>query len=83
MERVGTEFVLSKEFAFGEEINPEIIMEDKGITQFENNRRLSIYNLREEAYPAFIPRFSGSSGYDGKVVKRRELFYGRIFNRTG
>ncbi len=63
MERQGTEFVLTKTFAIRDEVFPTIIIEDKGILQFEEQDYLRVYNIKDEVFSSLSLRFEGQSGY--------------------
>ena len=63
MERKGTEFVLTETFGIADEIFPTVIVEDKGVSQFEENNNLRIYGgLKSQIFPEMDPHFSGSWG---------------------
>lgn len=66
MEKQGTEFVLTKDFAIKEEVSPIIIIEDKGVLQFEEHDYLRVYNIKDEVFSSLSPRFDGESGYSGQ-----------------
>lgn len=66
MEKQGTEFVLTKAFAIKDEIFPTIIIEDKGILQFEEHDYLRVYNIKDEVFSSLSPRFEGESGYSAQ-----------------
>lgn len=63
MERQGAGFVLTKSFAIKDEVFPTIIIEDKGVLQFEENNYLRVYNIKDEVFSSLSPRFEGQSGY--------------------
>lgn len=66
MERQGTEFVLTKDFAIKDEVFPTIIIEDKGVLQFEEHDYLRVYNIKDEVFSSLSPRFEGESGYSAQ-----------------
>ena len=66
MERQGTEFVLTKDFAIKDEVFPTIIIEDKGVLQFEEHDYLRVYNIKDEVFSSLSPRFKGESGYSAQ-----------------
>ena len=66
MENQGTEFVLTKAFTIKDEIFPTIIIEDKGISQFEDHYDLKVYNIKDEVFSSLSPRFEGESGYSAQ-----------------
>lgn len=66
MEKQGTEFILTKDFAIKEEVSPIIIIEDKGVLQFEEHDYLRVYNIKDEVFSSLSPRFDGESGYSGQ-----------------
>ncbi len=66
MEKQGTEFVLTKDFAIKDEVSPTIIIEDKGVLQFEEHDYLRVYNIKDEVFSSLSPRFEGESGYSGQ-----------------
>lgn len=66
MEKQGTEFALTKDFAIKEEVSPIIIIEDKGVLQFEEHDYLRVYNIKDEVFSSLSPRFDGESGYSGQ-----------------
>ena len=66
MERQGTEFVLTKAFAINDEISPSIIIEDKGVLQFEEHDYLRVYNIKDEVFSSLSPHFEGESVYSGR-----------------
>lgn len=66
MKRQDTEFVLTKDFAINDEILPTIVIEDKGVLQFEDHDYLRVYNIKDEIFSTLSPRFEGESGYSGQ-----------------
>lgn len=66
MQRQGTEFVLAKAFAIKDEVFPTIIIEDKGVLQFEEHDYLRVYNIKDEVFSSLSPRFEGQSGYSAQ-----------------
>jgi hypothetical protein len=66
MERQGTEFVLTKDFAITDEVFPTIIIDDKGILQFEEKDYLRVYNIKDKIFSSLSPRFEGESGYSAQ-----------------
>lgn len=62
MEKKGTGFVLTKTFAIKDEAFPMIILEDKGIQQFETHSGLQVYSIKEILFSGFSPRFEGEWG---------------------
>lgn len=66
MERQGTEFILTKAFAIKDEVSPKIIIEDKGVLQFEENDYLRVYKIKDEVFSSLSPRFEGESGYSAQ-----------------
>lgn len=66
MERQGTEFVLTKDFAIKDEAFPTIIIEDKGVLQFEEHDYFRVYNIKDEVFSSLSPRFEGESGYSAQ-----------------
>lgn len=64
MEREGTAFVLTKEFAIIDEIFPTIVVEDNHIQQFENNDNLNVYDIKDQVFPSLYPQFRGECGYN-------------------
>jgi hypothetical protein len=66
MEKRDTEFVLTKDFTITNEISPTIIIEDKGILQFEDHDYLRVYNVKDEVFSSLSPRFEGDNSYSGQ-----------------
>ncbi|MDD2235040.1 MAG: hypothetical protein PHV03_09125 [Desulfitobacteriaceae bacterium] len=66
MERQGAEFVLTKAFAIKDEVFPAIIIEDKGVLQFEEHDYLRVYNIRDKVFSSLSPCFEGQSGYSAQ-----------------
>lgn len=66
MERQGTEFVLTKAFAIKDEVLPTIIIEDKGVLQFEEHDYLRVHDIKDEVFSSLSPRFEGQSGYSAQ-----------------
>lgn len=66
MEKQGTEFVLTKDFAIKDEVFPTIIIEDKGVLQFEEHDYLRVYNIKDKVFSSLSPRFEGESGYSAQ-----------------
>jgi hypothetical protein len=66
MKMQDTEFVLTKAFAIKDEIFPTILIEDKGTLQFEEHNYLRVYNIKDEVFSSFSPRFEGEMGYSGQ-----------------
>lgn len=63
MERNGSEFFLTHNFELSNVLAPTIIVEDNGVSQFEENRNLFVYGLRSYVFPETYPNFNGSRGY--------------------
>lgn len=63
MKRKNTEFVLTKDFAIIDEVFPTIIIEDKGVQQFEEHNYLRVCNIKDEVFSSLSPRFEGERGY--------------------
>lgn len=63
MERNGSEFFLTHNFELSNVLAPTIIVEDNGVSQFEENRNLFVYGLRSYVFPETYPNFNGSWGY--------------------
>lgn len=66
MERQGYEFVLTKAFAVKDEVFPTIIIEDKGVLQFQEHDYLRVYHLKYEVFPTLTPHFEGQSRYSAQ-----------------
>jgi len=66
MERQATEFVLTKDFAIKDEVSPTIIIEDKGVLQFDDHDYLRVYNLKDEVFSSISTHFEGESGYSAQ-----------------
>ncbi len=66
MERQGSEFILTYNFGLANSVSPTVIIEDKGVSQFEQNMNLFIYDLKSQIFPQKSPQFSGSRGYTGQ-----------------
>ena len=68
LERSGSEFVGTKNFNIGEEnepIFPQIVIEENGVQQFEDDANISIYSLTDYIIKELNPHFSGSSVSSG------------------
>ncbi len=63
MERNGSEFFLTHNFELSNVLTPTIMVEDNGVSQFEENRNLFVYGLRSYVFPETYPNFNGSWGY--------------------
>lgn len=62
MERQNTKFMLTKDFEIKEEVRPTIIIEDKGVQQFEEHDDLSIYDIRGNVFSGLSVNFMGETG---------------------
>lgn len=58
--------MLTKAFAIQDEIFPTIIIEDKGVLQFEDHEYLRVYNIKDKVFSSFSPRFEGESGHSAQ-----------------
>lgn len=66
MKRQNTEFVLTKDFSIKDEVLPTVIIEDKGVQQFEEHNNLGVYNIKDNVFSTLSPRFTGESSYSGQ-----------------
>ncbi len=66
MHRQNTEFVLTKDFAITDEAYPSIIIEDKGVQQFEKHSYLRINRMKDKVFSSFSPRFKGETVYSAQ-----------------
>lgn len=63
MIKQGTEFFLTKEFDLNDEIVPMIEIEDKGVSSFEENNDIALYDVRNQVFSSMYLNFSGFSQY--------------------
>jgi hypothetical protein len=63
MIKQGTEFFLTKEFDLNDENVPMIEIEDKGVSSFEENNDIALYDVRKQVFSSMYLNFSGFSQY--------------------
>lgn len=63
MIRQASGFTLTKEFDLNDKIMPVIEIEDKGISNFEENIDIALYDVRNQVFSSMYLNFSGSSQY--------------------
>jgi len=63
MIRQGSLFSLTKEFDLKDTIIPVIEIEDKGLTLFEENVDIALYDIRNQVFSSMYLNFSGFSQY--------------------
>lgn len=59
MEKKGTIFILTKNFTVMDEPFPAVLLEDKGVQQFEENYNLNVYSIKQHVFSQLDPCFQG------------------------
>ena len=64
MEKQDTEFILTKEFSIMDQVNPMIILENKGVQEFEENENLKLFSIKDSVFSSLSFHFSGETSYN-------------------
>ena len=71
LEKSGLQYSIIKNFEISDNISPKIIIEDNGVKNIEEHQGLKVVNIREQALPRIIVRYSGSSTYGGNDYRAK------------
>lgn len=66
MTRQGIEFILTRDLDIKDEIVPLIVIEDNGVSQFEENDKLALVDIRDQIFSSIYLHFLGSTQYSAE-----------------